>query len=59
MAKVMAKTNLTYEEVEMIKEMLSLMVVIMKRWPNKMDLMDVIYKLENPEESDDKEKERK
>ena len=55
----MARANLTYEEVKMIKEMLSWMVLVMKRWPDKSALMDIIYKLENPEESDDKEKERK
>ena len=48
----MAKASLTADEVEMIKEMLSFIVVIMKRSPNKMDLMDIIYKLENPIEEE-------
>ena len=49
----MARANLTYEEVKMIKEMLSWMVIVIKRWPDKVSMMDVISKLEKAEEECD------
>ena len=66
----MAKASLTYDELQITKEMLSLAIIEMRNWSDdkkeknnylkkRSAIMSVIFKLENPKESNGKEKERK